>query len=433
MTAHYDVVVAGGGSAGVAAAIAARRAGARTLLLEAGPCLGGAATMRNVLTYCGIYTREDPPRQVLYGVADEVLQALRSLGAVSAPTRFTSVAVVFDPESVKYVLDRLCSQAGVDVQLQSRLVAAHREGGRIGGVDVADHQGVRRITGTTFIDATGEADLATFGGATVRYGNGGLVQNGTLGVRFGGIPPGAVVTRESLFEAIVSAKTLGAPLNAERGLVARLPISGDVVAYVVDEGYDARDAVEVTRAQVNSRSAARHYLEALRTLPGCTNAYIVSTGPEIGTRESRHIVGRYQLSGDEVLSGARFDDVIALGAWPVEYHPGPGLAPQWEFLANDGYYDIPLRILHSIDTENLFAAGRTVDGDRRAGASLRAMGTAFATGQAAGAAAALLAEYGTVADYRQVQQLLRTQHAHVPSTCSAAAPVGGPTASRGSE
>jgi len=46
---------------------------------------------------------------------------------------------------------------------------------------------------------------------------------------------------------------------------------------------------------------------------------------------------------------------------------------------------------------NLFAAGRTADADRMAGASLRVMGTAFATGQAAGAAAAMLADSGTVA------------------------------------
>ncbi|MBF6175885.1 FAD-dependent oxidoreductase [Nocardia blacklockiae] len=406
---RYDVVVAGGGSAGVAAAVGAARTGARTLLLERGPCLGGAATLRNVLTYCGLYTRADPPRQVVFGVAEEVLRALRRLGAVSEPTRFTSVAVVFDPESVKLVLDRLCRDAGVEVRLGSQLVGADRFGSVVDAVRVADHQGLHTLRAAAFVDATGEADLAAFGGAAVRYGNGGHVQNGTLGVRFGGIPATAEVTRDALADAVAAAKLRGAPLLAERGLVARLPISGDIVTYVVDEGYDARDARDLTRAEMHARVQAQDYLAVLRTLPGCANAYIVGTGPEIGTRESRHILGRYRLTTDEVLGAARHDEVIALGAWPIEYHPAPGVRPQWRFISDDAHYHIPWDVLRSKDTDNLFAAGRTVDADRYAGASLRVMGTAFATGHAAGVGAALHAGVTDPGVCAVQRELLRQQ------------------------
>jgi hypothetical protein len=227
MKEHYDVIVGGGGAAGVASAIGASRTGARTLLIERGPCLGGAATMRNVLTYCGIYTNEDPPRQVVYGVAEEVLAALRAEGAVTGPQRFTAPAVVFDPEALKRVLDELCAAASVEVRLDSQIIAAHRDDGRISSVQVADHAGVHELTADAFVDATGEADLASFAGASVRYGNDGMVQNGSLGVRFGGVPAGVDLSKARVKQAVRAARVQGVgPLISEQGLFARLPISG---------------------------------------------------------------------------------------------------------------------------------------------------------------------------------------------------------------
>ncbi|MEV0699817.1 FAD-dependent oxidoreductase [Saccharopolyspora sp. NPDC050389] len=413
MTQHYDVIVAGGGSGGVAAAIGASRAGARTLLIERGPCLGGAATLRNVVTYCGLYTRDDK-RQAVFGVAGEVVTALREMGAISEPTRFTAVAAVFDPESVKRVADELCAQAGVDVLLHTHVLGADRDGDRVTAVRVADHSGIHDFTAKAFVDATGEADLAHHAGAEVRYGNDGWVQNGTLGVRFGGIPADTEITKDAIGVAVRAAKKAGAPdLTAESGLIARMPISGDLITYLADEGYDARSAADTTRAEIGARRQAQAYLQVVRSLPGCGGAYIVSTGPEMGTRESRHLVGRYRFTEKEVLQPGPVDDAVAIGAWPIEYHPGPGIPSEWKFIGDPGFYGIPLDVLHSRDTPNLFAAGRTVDGDRGAGASLRAMGTAFATGHAAGVAAAFTTAGGDVGT-AAVRAELNRQGARLP-------------------
>jgi len=393
----YDVIVAGGGSAGVAAAVGAAEAGRRTLLVERGPCLGGAATLRNVVTYCGLFTRTDPPRQVVFGVAERVMARLRAAGAVTPPTRFTAVAVVFDPETVKRVLDEVCAEAGVDVLLHAGVLGARRTGERVEAVDVWDHRGVHTYEAAAFVDATGDGDLAHHAGAAVRYGTDGRVQTATLGIRFGGIPASADVSRDAFQAAIRAAKDRGvAPLAAERGLIARMPVSGDVIAYLADEQYDATDARSVSAAEAHARSQARAYLEAVRAVPGCGSAYIVSTGPELGTRESRHVIGRYQVPERTVLDGGTYDDAVAVGAWPIEYHPGVGVPAEWKFIGGDGYYGIPLRTLHSADTANLFTAGRLVDGDRGAGGSMRAMGTAMATGHAAGIAAALAPDPATV-------------------------------------
>jgi hypothetical protein len=392
---NYDVIVAGGGSAGIAAAIGASRAGARTLLVERGPCLGGAATLRNVVTYCGLHTEDR--RQVAFGVADEMLAGLGELGAVTEPQRFKAVAVVFDPESVKRVADQLCHDAGVDVLLHSHLLRAERQDDRITAVRVTDHSGVHEYAAAAFVDATGEADLAHHGGAEVRYGNDGWVLNGTLGVRFGGIPAEALVTREALAAAVRAAKEAGTgDLTGETGLIARMPVSGDLITYLADEGYDARDAADTSRAERSARRQAQAYLAVLRSLPGCGDAYIVSTGPELGTRESRHLVGREQLTEKDVLQPGPVDEAVAVGAWPIESHPGPGLPVEWNYIGDPGYYGVPLDVLRSRNTPNLLAGGRTVDGDRGAGASLRVMGTAFATGQAAGVAAAFIARDGDV-------------------------------------
>jgi len=413
---HYDVIVAGGGSAGIAAAVGARRSGARTLLIERGPCLGGAATLRSVVTYCGLHTRER--RQVVFGVAEEMLAGLRALDAVSEPTDFNAVAVVFDPEAVKHVADELCEQAGVEVLLHSHICAATRDDDRVTTVRVADHSGFQEFTAEAFVDASGEADLAHQAGAEVRYGNDGWVLNGTLGVRFGGIPAQAPMTRAALSEAVRAAKESGAcDLTGHTGLIARMPVSNDVITYLADESYDARSAADTSRAERSARRQAQAYLRVVKSLPGCGDAYIVSTGPEMGTRESRHLTGRAQLTEKDILQPASVRDFktdhVAVGAWPIESHPGPGLPVEWQYIPEPGYYGIPLDILWSRNTPNLFGAGRTVDGDRGAGASLRVMGTAFATGQAAGVAAAFSADKRGVTA-RAVRRELDRQGAYLP-------------------
>jgi hypothetical protein len=408
----FDVIVAGGGSAGVAAAIGASQAGARTLLVERGPCLGGAATLRNVATYCGLFARDDGA-QVVFGVAEQVLAGLRAAKAVTEPQKLTSVFVSFDPELLKVVLDDVCAQASVEVLLHSQIVGAQREGDRLSTVRLLDHGGVREVTAKSFVDASGEADLAAHGGAEVRYGNDGWVQNGSLGVRFGGIPATVDVTREAVTEAIRTARTHGRTLVSERSAITRLPVSGDVITFLVDEAYDARDARDTTRAEVSARKQAQEYLRVIRSMPGCEDAYVVSTGPELGTRESRHVVAKSRLGFDHVTGAHLGPDPVGLGAWPIEYHLGPGKGSEWHFLAEPGYFGIPLDVLRSVDTANLFAAGRVVDADRLAGGSLRVMGTAFATGHAAGVAAAHVAADG-YADPGKVRVELNRQDARLP-------------------
>ncbi|MFC3226828.1 FAD-dependent oxidoreductase [Marinibaculum pumilum] len=407
----YDVIVAGGGSAGVGAAVGAAAAGARTLLVEAGGCLGGASTLRNVVTYCGLYTLGDPPLQVVAGVAEQVLAKLRAAGAITPPLRHRGVYAVFEPEAVKLALDEVCEEAGVEVLLHATLARAERTGDRVSGLHLFGHGGWTEVTARAFVDATGEANLAWLAGAATRYGNAGAVNLGSLGTRFGGIPKSVAVTADQVAAAVAAAKADGiGPFAKDRSVVTRLPQSGDLCVYVASADYDPRDGADLSAAERSGRRQAQAYLAAIRRIPGCEGAWLAATGPQFGTRESRHLDCATRLTWDDVQARRRFDDCIALGAWGAEWHDRSDFSSSFDYPPERGAYDIPLGCLASRDTPNMFAAGRTADGDRLAGAAIRVMGTAFATGQAAGVAAAAVADRG-VADVQAVRGELRRQGA----------------------
>lgn len=367
--------------------------------------------MRNVLTYCGLYTLGDAPRQAVSGVADEVLAKLRRWGGVTEPKRHRGVFVVFDPEAAKRALDEVCAEAGVEVLLHAFVMGADREDNVVARVRFANHGGVHQAEARAFVDASGDGDLAFLAGASTRYGNDGAVNLGTLGTRFGGVAPDADVSAAAVTEAIRKAKERGVkPISKDRSVMVRMPLSGDVVTYLASEDYDPRDVRSLSRAESAGRVQAWTYLAILRELPGWEHAYLASTGPDFGTRESRHIDSVAPLTWQHVTEGRRAADCVALGAWGVEWHDRETFESSFVYPPDGGTYDIPLGCLRSADTQNLFAAGRTADGDRQAGASLRVMGTAFATGQAAGVAAACFARGGGV-DAAEVRKILAGQGA----------------------
>ncbi|WP_375175557.1 FAD-dependent oxidoreductase [Pseudooceanicola sp.] len=401
----FDVIVAGGGTAGVAAAVGAAREGARVLLLERHGCLGGAAAVRNVLTLCGLYTLGEEPRMVVGGIGAEVVDRLRARGAVTPPMRFRGVFSAFEPEAMKHVLDQMVVEAGVEVRFGTFVCGAAREGDRITAVTYADHGGETTVAAGAFVDCTGEGDLAVAAGASTRYGNPDGVNLGTLGTRFGGIPADVTVTAPQIAEAVAAQGFVPGRVTKDKCVIVRLPGSADMVLYLASADYDPRDAGSLSRAEMDARAQSWAYLDAIRTIPGCAGAYLVSTGPEIGTRESRHLNCRRQFTWADIEARAVFDDTIALGAWGAEWHDRESYASTFDYPPEKGAYEIPLSCLHSVDTPNLFCAGRLADGDRRGGAAIRVMGTAMVTGQAAGVAAALTAR--GVFDAQAVRERLR--------------------------
>src|SRR5260370_40360354 len=156
------------------------------------------------------------------------------MGAVSEPIQFHGVAGLSEPESVKYVLDQLCQHAGVQVRLHTMFLSATRNGNHITSVRLHDHGGNHEVGAKAFVDASGEGDLAFFGGASVRYGNHGTVQTGTLSMRLGGIIADADLSPTRWTPAIHQPKQGGVkPLVSDSGLFFRVPITNDVATYVL--------------------------------------------------------------------------------------------------------------------------------------------------------------------------------------------------------
>lgn len=291
------------------------------------------------------------------------------------------------------------------------MVGGERNDHQLAAVEIQERRGRRKIYAKAFVDCSGDGDLAYHGGASTRYGNHGHVNMGSLATRFGGLAdanPTSAAWRDAIIAAKQKDPSLKKSIPRNVGVLIKLPGSGDICTYMASAQYDARNSASIAAAEREGRRQARVYLDILRKLPGHEKMYLVSSGPNFGTRESRHINSRYQLTESDILESRDFDDVVAIGAWYMEWHDGT--KEDWPILFKappDGTFDIPLRSLWSEDTSNLFCAGRCIDGDQSASSAFRVLGTALATGQAAGTAAGLRALRGVDPSHIDVQHVLK--------------------------
>lgn len=414
MSKSYDVVVVGGGAGGIGAAVGAAWSGARTLLVERYPFLGGAATISSVLTYCGFFDQRG--ERVVAGVGERVLRQLRDLGAYEEKVMgWTGNRIVLlSPEAVKVACDAVTAEAGVDVRLHTTLIGAQRRDGRVTELELHHPGGRTTVSAAAFVDASGDGALLATAGAGVRVEPVERRQTSTLVCRFGGVTEDADLSREGLRAAVGAYRDdTSIELARDYGIAVHLPLTGEVIALLVDEQTDVLDAGSLSRDEAGARRQAWRYLDALRKhLHGWSGAYLLETGPQLGIREGRHLLGRDTVTGPDALGARKRPETsIARCGWPVEDHAGPGVT-RYVPIAGQGWYDIPYDAIRSIDTENLWGVGRLTSSDAEAYASLRVMGTAFATGHAAGVAAAQFAD-GTRHDVAAIRARLLRQDALV--------------------
>jgi len=404
----YDVLVAGGGAGGVAAALGAARSGAKVLLAERYGFLGGAATNAGVLAYCGLFERGDTAVPAVGGAADLILSEMRALGCETTPFQSRTSGnwlVMLDPEVTKLAFDRVLMAH--DVTVLHHVLATSDD--NLVSVTLTGLEGPQRVTARAFVDATGNAQLASSAGIPCRDGNGdGQIQALSCPIRVGGLPEGLTLDRDLLRDALADYSQTGAyPVARDNaGFIGRIPGSSDVWWMIIDHPLPAFTSHALSRAERHARAAARDYVAVLRdTHPGCGNATLLATGPQVGIRESRHPKARAQVTEHCLTEGKTHEHGIARAAWPMENHTQIG-RPTFVPVGGPGFAHIPLDALRAQGHDNLYYAGRLIGADPLAYGSIRVMGTAFATGEAAGVAAAMPGS-----DVAAIQEKLRNSGA----------------------
>src|SRR5918996_988956 len=401
----YDVVVVGSGSAGSTAAISAARNGARTLLLEKLPFLGGVSTA--VLdTFYGFYTPGEQSLKVVAGLGDEVVTGLRRLGPVlERPNTYgAGTGVTYLAEHLKVVWESLVTGAGVTVLLHAFVQDAEVRDGRLRRLTVATKAGLARGGAGGVVDASGDADVCHFAGLGYELA-GDLEPAQSLTTTFRLVNVDTERRRsigtERLHELMRQAASSGAyDLPRRDGSDHVTPVEGMTATIMTrlpstrDDGGRLRNATDpalLTEAEMAGRRQALEYVRFLvDRVPGYERARLAALSTQVGVRETRRVHGDARLTAADVLSARQFDDQIGLCGAPIEDHHG-GAGTTWRYLPDGQAVGIPFGTLVARDAANVLVAGRCFSATHDAHASVRSMGKCMAMGQAAGTAAALAA------------------------------------------
>lgn len=446
MKNEYDVIVVGGGTTGCCAAIAAARGGADVLLVEKLPFPGG--NMTGGLPWLGFHEKYTH-KEVVGGIPMELIERLREVGGA---TEFvfdpiTGSAVGVNGTMLKMVLEKMLSESGVCMLLHA-LVSGCTESDDGCFVKVSFKGSEQTFKSRIVIDCTDSADAAQYMGAKVIAGRekDHLRQVSSYVVNFGGIDFSEMLgyfkkhptqirpfalDGETLEKLVLQMET--APLwvlGAFEDIIKKAQEDGVdykrkqligvahpafehlmLVASRV-ENVDLNDAEGFTAAEIDGLQQTWGILELLRNyIPGCKNARIISTGAQLGIRESNHLAGEYLLTAEDLLKGVDFEDAVSCGAYHIDIH-----SPDHNGLETNQppIYKVPYRSLLAKNVNRLLVAGRCISATHEAMASTRVAPISAAIGQAAGTAAALAVRCGCLPKEvctEELRQLLRNDGA----------------------
>ena len=423
-----DVAVVGGSCTGVFAAVRAARLGMRVAIVEKQNCFGGVATAGAVNVWHSLHDTADA-QPIIGGLTREVIERLNKRDAVLAGKEPTN-AFRLNTEELKIELDELVVEHGVTPFLHTFYTAPVLEDGKLTAVIIENKNGRQAIRARQFVDATGDADLALHLGLPSHAAE--FLQPPTTCAKIYGLG----TLGDFDWECAVREHGPEFGLDPDWGWGGAIPGMPDVQMRADTHVFntDVSDAEQLTRAEIEGRRRVRVVMDVIRKYgPPHASIALADLAAAIGARETRRIVARYRLTGDDVLSGRCFEDAIANGSYPVDIHHSDGPGITFRYLdgteriirerglpAETGrwrdplpqedptFYQIPFRCLVQERVPNLVLAGRMLDADRIAFSAVRVMVNMNQTGEAAGAACALAVRNDCAIGDIDPQRLRRT-------------------------
>lgn len=395
MNVKYDIIVAGGGFAGTCAAIAAARQQKSVLLIEKYNCLGGAGIfdlvnpfMRYRKYRLGENGEKSFDRFLSAGIFTEIREKLIEMNGLKSSN-------IFNEECLKVVLNRLCIEAGVNLLFGTEVVSVNKSGNMIESVEIYNVGGRSTLSAEIYIDATGDGNLAFMADIPFRLGRDGdnLCQPMTLCFRLAGVDMRQYeIDRPEINPLYKKYREAGKIKNPRENVLVFYTCHDGILHFNTTRvcGLNPTDAYDVTKAEIEAREQVFEMISFLKeNFSSFADAYLISTGMQIGARESRMIEGLYTLTEDDVVSCRKFEDGIASCNYDIDIHSPDGTGTYIYMFPADKYYTIPYRCLVPVGCRNLLVAGRCISSTHEAQSSYRIMPTCASIGEAAGTAAAI--------------------------------------------
>jgi ribulose 1,5-bisphosphate synthetase/thiazole synthase len=421
----YDLVVAGGGPGGAAAAISAARLGVKVLLVEALGCLGGTGTSGLVCSWTNMSDGNDMLVQGLFLEILSEMQKKNGLTREGDPASWGQILHVstgIKAETLKIILDDLCLNSGVDILYATRVIDAEVDHERkfVKGVVIQNIEGYHYVPAKCFIDASGDATLANFCGVAVREAG-----RDTEHI----MPPTlcALVTdydwsdykqkQDMVLKAIedgfFSQKDRHIPGLFRNGENWGIMNAGHIF------NMDALNIQSLSEGYIKGRKQVEEYTRFFQKyLKGAKNMKTLSTAALMGVRESRNIIGEYELNYQDLKNRRQFQDQIGVYCKNVDIHVYDTSDEEYErylteFTKIDIFkkgenYGLPYGMLVPKGWKNLWAAGRCISADVKVQGSVRDQPGCYILGQAAGTAAAQSIKTGQAANNLDTEQLVKT-------------------------